>query len=291
MRTRALLVVVIILGAIFSLLLPILPSTETVQVPYTVEKPQVDYTLSSRTEVVLLGTTLQTVVPSKIEFKHQYNATARYDTDSKRVMSVSVHGRIRNLSQDTTARNVEVKFVLSMTMIYMESTGTEKFSYVVGTLKPNEEKAYTATVTPRSTWYYPMIYIDASDIVYVPEPRSRTITTMTHVVVTILTSELLPITVTRTETGLRPESRTGYLSLIGFLGLEGVETPVLILVVVGLAVLALFLLVKGKKASTRPATAGPTAAEKTPARKFCINCATSLPADAQTCERCGSMQS
>jgi hypothetical protein len=222
MRTQALLVVVMVLGAILSLLLPILPSTETIQVPYTVENSRVDHTWSYRTEVVMRGTTLQTETPNEIQFKHEYDATARYYEDSKRVVSVSVHGRIRNLSQNTTARNVEVRFFLSETMIYMNWSRTEKFSYVVGTLKPNQEKAYTATVAPRSTWLYPMIYLGVSDIAYDPEPRSQTTTITTRTVLTRITSELFETTNTRTETGWKAETRTSYASPIVRLG---VGTP------------------------------------------------------------------
>jgi len=57
-----------------------------------------------------------------------------------------------------------------------------------------------------------------------------------------------------------------------------------IAIVIVIALVAALVLMKGRKpAPHRPA-------EQAPAQKFCINCGTSLPADAQFCAKCGSKQ-
>jgi len=61
-----------------------------------------------------------------------------------------------------------------------------------------------------------------------------------------------------------------------------------IAVVIVIALAAALVLMKGRKPSVKPAPRGP--AEQAPTQKFCVNCGTSLPADAQFCKKCGSKQ-
>lgn len=60
-----------------------------------------------------------------------------------------------------------------------------------------------------------------------------------------------------------------------------------IAIVLVVALVATLVLMQ-RKPSVKPTP--PRPAEQAPTQKFCINCGTSLPADAQFCKKCGSKQ-
>ena len=233
---RELLVVGAIAGVFLLPLLPIFPVTETIQMPYTTEKPQVEYSSSYRliTVTITKYVTSETQIQNQIEFERDGEWSLRYFVTSGKVVSVSVYGRIKNLSQDTIARNVALKFVIS---------GTEEFSCSVGTLKPTEAKTYSCTRRVTGAYDYRWISLRLDDIAYDPQPPTRTqaTTVLTRSVSITSTLETFATTAARTETSWRPESRTSYASLVGHLGLADIGTLILVVTAAVVCIAVIYL--------------------------------------------------